>query len=306
MNDDPKLSLHVTRAAQIYQLLAVGQYERAKELAAQQISDAPDDPSSYVALVSVLMRERNHDGAIAAANRAIELAPEWAGAWRMRATALYQAGRFAESEASIIEAIRLEPDDAGAFTFYARLLHVTGKNEKALELVRIALELDPDDDDAQRLYAALLHEVHPKRWKISEEAARRAIELNPDDADGYAILGLLVMTRRQFDEAEGLFRTALELEPFNQLALRGLAEVVMGKNLFYKPFLGYALLMQRLGDGAQFMVVGSIWAFASVLSRSVKDPASTIITIAYLALCAYTWFATPIMRAILRRNYPWI
>jgi len=306
MSDDPRLGLLVNRTAQIHHLLAVGQIALAKELAAQQIAEAPDDPSSYVALVSVMLHEHNSEGAIAAADEAIRRAPEWAGAWRVRATALYQAGRFAESEASIIEAIRIEPDEAIAFAFYAKLLHRTDKKEKALELVRIAMELDSDDDDAHRLYATLLHEVHPKRWKISEEAARRAIELNPEEADGYAILGMLVMTRRQFGEAEQLFRSALEIEPWNQLALRGLAEVVMGKNLFYKPFLGYALLMERMGEGMQFMVVGSLWAFVSVLLAATNEPASTFITIGYLALCAYTWFATPIMRAILRRKYPWI
>lgn len=310
MDDDqstePRLSMFVSRASQIRQLLAVGQVTRAKELAAQQIADAPDDPSSYLSLVSILLREGDANGAIAAAEEAVRLDPEYAVAWQLRASALFRGGRFAAAEESLLEAIRLEPDEAVYFERYAQMLSFCGRNAQALEIVQVALELDPDDESAHALFASLLHQVHPTRWRVSEEAARRAIELNPEDADSFAILGVLLMSQRKFAEAEEHFRTALQLDAMNQLALRGLGQVVMAKNILYRPFMGYALMMERLGAGVQFMVVGSLWAIASVLRAATAEPVSTFVTVGYLALCAYTWFATPIVRAILKRKYPWI
>jgi hypothetical protein len=148
--------------------------------------------------------------------------------------------------------------------------------------------------------------VHPSKWRVSEEAARRAVELNPEDADSFAILGTIVLFTRRYDEAERHFRTSLELDPMNTLALRGLAQLVMRKNVLYRPFLQYALMMQRFGAGIQLMIVGSMWALASMLRAVAQPPLTDVVTFGYLGLCAYTWFATPIMRAILRRRYAWL
>lgn len=310
MSDDDRepTPIELGRFARVEHLLAVGQVVRAREIAAEAIAADPEDPRNFASMARVLMELGENDGAIDAAAGAIQLAPEWPSAWRVHALALFGAGRFAESERSILEAIRLDPEDASLFQIYARVLSLCGRPADALEFARRALELDPDDETAHHLFAALLHEVHPSRWKLSEEMAVRAVGLNPDDADAYAVLGAIVLTRRRYDEAEGHFRTALEIEPHNRLALEGLAQVLMARNWFYKPFLSYQLLMMRLGMGAQLMVVASLWAIVSVLNASVvtSGGGSTLLVAGYFAFCMYTWFATPITRAILRRRYSWL
>lgn len=294
--------------ARVEHLLAVGQVARAREMAVQQIAAEPSDPRSYVSLARVLLRSDEPEPAIAAAAQAIELAPEWPAAWSIHASALLAAGRFARCEESLLQAIQLDPEESSLFQMYARVLSLCGRPKEALEYARHALELDPDDESAHHLFAALLHRVHPSQWKISEELAERAVGLNPDDADSYAILGAILFTRRRFDEAEQHFRTALELEPDNRLAIEGLAEVVMAKNWFYKPFLSYQLTMMRLGTAAQLLVVASMWAIVSIVNTAFVETegASNILTFGYLGFCAYTWFAVPITRAILRRRYPWL
>jgi tetratricopeptide (TPR) repeat protein len=138
---------------------------------------------------------------------------------------------------------------------------------------------------------------------VSEDAARRAVALNPEDADSYAVLGAILATHREFREAEEHFRTALTIEPHNRLALEGLALILMAQRWWYRPFLSYQLLMMRLGMGAQLLVVGSVWALFSLINATYP---STALTIGYLSFCAYTWFAAPITRAILRRKYSWL
>lgn len=228
-------------------------------------------------------------------------------AWALLSLALLRLGRFAESETAILEAIRLEPDVAYLFVRYARLLWTCRRGEEALALVTRALELDSDDEEAHALFAALLHDVKPSKWRLSEEAARRAVALDPDDGDGFAILGTILLSQRRWNEAEECFRSALELEPHNRLAIDGLAHVVMGKNALYRPFLAYALMMRKLGTGAQLLVVGTLWALVSLTTALMRDsPAASFVTIVYLGLCAYTWFAEPVTRAILRRKYSWL
>lgn len=308
-DDEPEeVRLEIGRRGAIDHLLAIGQYERAKELAAQLIADEPHDPASWLALARVHLSASDAAPAVEAAAEAIRIAPDWGAAWMTHTFALLRAGRFADAETSVREAIRLEPDESGMFLLYARLLSACGREAEALAMAREALELDPDDEEAHQLFAALLIEVKPSQWRLSEEAARRAVALDPDDSDGFAILGSIVMTQRRYPEAEEHFRTALELDPHNRLALRGLAQMTMAKHWIYRPFLGYALAMSRLGIGAQLLVVAGLWAIVSVLLGVYGDvePWSTVIVIVYTAIVLYTWFATPVMRAILKRKYPWI
>lgn len=305
-DDAADLRVVISPAAHIEHLLAIGQLERAKEVAAKQISEDPNEPAAYLAMSRVLLQLREAGAAIAAAEEAVKLAPDWASAWSVRSTALYVAGRFAAAEESILRAIELEPDAPYFFENYARILQYCGREAKALDLTQRALELDPDDEYAHRMFAALLHSVKPSQWRVSEEAAQRALELDPEDSDNFAVLGMIKMSRRQYREAEELFRTALELNPNNAFALRGLAQVVMAKHILYKPFLSYALFMSRVGAGVQLMIVGSLWAFAQVLYVLTTSTWHDVVTFGYLALCAYTWFAAPITRAILKRQYPWL
>jgi tetratricopeptide (TPR) repeat protein len=308
-DDDREVTpIEIGRLARVEHLLAVGQVVRARQLALDQISADPEDARSYIALARVHLQSGEHEAAVAAAEQAIRLAPEWPAVWRVHAAALFASGRFAATEKSVLEAIRLDPDDGSLFQMYARVLSLCGRSKEALQWAERALELDPDDETAHHLFAALLCEVHPSKWKVSEELARRAVSLNPEDADSFAVLGAILVTRRQFEEAEQHFRTALSLEPNNRLALEGLAQIVMGKNLLYKPFLSYQLTMMRLGVGAQLLVVASLWAIVSMTHAVLADNdlASTIVTFVYFAFCAYTWFALPVTRAILRRKYPWL
>jgi tetratricopeptide (TPR) repeat protein len=307
-NDDSRVRIELSPAAAVEQLLSVGQIRRARELAAETVSENPDDPLSYFVLGRVLLAMSDAKGAFVALEQALEREPEWDAAWALYASALFRLGRFKEAERSIIEAIRLSPDRASFFNEYARFLSWCGKKEKALELARRAIELDPDDEDAHQLFASLLHQVSPSKWQLSEEAARRAVSLNPDDADGLAILGALVLTQRRYQEAEELFRSALEIAPHNPLALEGLAQLVMRKNVLYRPFLSYALIMRKLGTAAQVLVVFSLWAIVSLLRATLLKgtTASSIVLLVYFAFAVYTWFAEPAMRAILRRKYHWL
>jgi tetratricopeptide (TPR) repeat protein len=307
-DDREATPIHIGRFALIEHLLAIGQTRRARELAADAIAANPNDASNFASMAGVLLELNENEGATNAAAQAIQLDPEWPSAWRVHALALFASGRFADAEKSLIESIRLDPEDGSLFQIYARMLSSCGRPAEALEHARHALELDPDDEAAHHLFAALLHRVRPSQWKISEEMAMRAVGLNPDDADSFAVLGAIVLTRRRYGEAEGHFRTALEIEPQNRLAIEGLAQVVMAKNWLYKPFMSYQLMMMRLGMGAQLLVVASVWAFVSIVNAAFlpDGPASTLLTAGYLAFCVYTWFAMPVTRAILRRRYPWL
>ena len=293
-------------------LLAVGQKRRAREAAVRLVAEAPDDPLSQLVLSQVLASLQELDAAQAAADEAVRLAPDADGAHAQRARVLLQSGRFAEAERAVAEALRLDPADPDTHLLRAHLLLVCERHAAALEAAEQALTLAPDDADAHRVRAIALLRTAPRDWEISQASARRAVELDPDDADAHAVLGFVHLQAHRVDEAEERFRAALTLDPNRALALRGLGEALMARSPAYRPFLRFSMFLQNAGPGVQLAVIAGLWALVNAtvpVLRAAPAPfpaAAGPLQGSYLALCAYTWFVTPVTRFVLARRYPWL
>jgi hypothetical protein len=113
-------------------------------------------------------------------------------------------------------------------------------------------------------------------------------------------------------EAEERFRAALTLDPGNPLARRGLAEALMARTPLYRPFLRYSLFMEGAGPGGRLAVIAGLWALVNAAVPLLRAGARPLpgmaapVEAVYLAFCAYTWFAAPVTRLLLSRQYPWL
>ena len=296
---------------QVQALLAVGQVQRALDLARSMVAADPANPNAMIVLSMVHRRRSDADAAIDAAREAVRLAPDNDAPHHQLALSLFQKGRFSEAEASMLRALELDPHFAPYHEILARMLTSCTRFVPALRAVERALELDPELPTAHELRAQLLLAVHHKHWSLSEEAARRALQLDPGDPDAHAVMGQLMLRARRAGEAEARFREALRLEPGNALALSGLAEVVMGRRWYYRPFLRFSSWISARGLGTAVAVILGAWVVYSALSGMMAGRAEyatldQALTVAYLGLCAYTWFATPVTRWILAREFPWL
>jgi tetratricopeptide (TPR) repeat protein len=313
LEDEPEEALGLVEAAgQVSRLLAVGQQARAREIAAGLVARAPDDPSAHFVLSQVLAAVGDLEPAQAAADEVVRLAPDGDQGHAQRARVLLLRGRFATAERALVEALALDPSDPGTHLLRARLLWTCERNAPALDAVEAALRLDPDDPDAHQLRALLLLKTAPRQWKVSEETARRALELDPDDANGHAVLGSVFLQAGRLPEAEERFRAALSIDPKNALALRGLAEALIAQSPLFRPILRLSLFLQGAGPGVQLATIAGVWALVSALLpllQAAPPPwpaAAGPLQVGYLAFCAYTWFVTPVTRALLARRYPWL
>jgi tetratricopeptide (TPR) repeat protein len=312
MTEDRTSGLQIGDAfAQIHQLLAVGQNRRACELATALVAQDPENGFALLVLSQVLVSIGDLEAAARFADQAVEREPEDDQCHFQRAIVLRRLGRFADSEKAVLVAIGLDPDFGPYHLFYAALLENCGRSRQAFVAVGRSLELDPDSSAAHQLFAKLVLEVRPRDFGISEEAARRSVELDPEDADAHAIYGLVKLQRGLVAEAEECFQAALELDANNSLALAGLAETVMGQSWLYKPFLSYSLFMMRSGMAFQLVFVAGVWVIGSSIMAALSGrknmaPLCDLVYYGNLAFCAYTWFARPITRWILSRQYPWL
>lgn len=176
-----------TRVRLIYLLAAMyrgeGELAKADELIERTASESPDDPQVYLVLAAYRSRKGNLDGALEAANRAVELAPDDKRAKLQKAEILMELGYRGDREGGVEEARALldgilaaEPTNPGALLADAKLRLGAGDSTGAIAAVQKALEARP-------------------QW-----------------AQAHYLLGLAYGSRRDFAEARNQLAQALEID----------------------------------------------------------------------------------------------
>ena len=89
------------------------------------------------------MSARRLAEALAAFDRVVELAPDYAEGWNKRATLHYLRGNYVASVDDIERALDLEPRHFGALSGLAMVSLAIGEEERALDAFEAALAIHP-------------------------------------------------------------------------------------------------------------------------------------------------------------------
>jgi adenylate cyclase len=117
----------------------------AKELAQKALAVDDSLPLPHLLLSDFYVIKREHDKAIAEAERAVALDPSGSAAYSTYARVLNFAGRSEEAIPLFQKAIRLSPNaDAVTFIFYGDALRVTGRFEEAVSALKKGIQRAPD------------------------------------------------------------------------------------------------------------------------------------------------------------------
>lgn len=119
------------------------------------------------------------------------------------------------------EAVRTGPRDPEAHGRLAMLLHAYGFLDAAASSYEDAQALAPDDARWHRLDAHRAAEAGDESEALAK--ARRAVEIDARSVAARTTLGELELRRGHLEESRSHFRSALEGEPDNVPALRGMA-----------------------------------------------------------------------------------
>src|SRR5687767_2250165 len=95
------------------QLIAVRRLDRAERELARWPSMHPEDAQGHALMARTLTLAGRGGEALAAADEAVRLAPDWAHPHFVRTLALEELDRHEESELSMREALSLAPNHAG-------------------------------------------------------------------------------------------------------------------------------------------------------------------------------------------------
>jgi adenylate cyclase len=129
--------------------------QEAESLARQAVKLDEQEPVGHMALGGVLLWQRNHDGALAEVNRALELDPNYAQAYAFIGMVLMYAGRAAESLEPFATAMRLDPHYSNMLLHLLAQAHFSlGQYEAAITHLLERISRNPDTDASRMLLAA--------------------------------------------------------------------------------------------------------------------------------------------------------
>lgn len=182
----------------------------------------PDAPDALAALVPGYMAAYRLAEADTLSKTWVELRPESADAWRLRADILVRLGWRAEARDAAREAVRVAPHDRAVRVRLARLLLDTNQPpDEVAGVLGPVVEAAPDDAEALLLLAAARRD----QGKADEAAALVGPLTAGPNPNPRALLlrGKLLLDEGKADDALPFLRRAVERDPFEPEPLFTLA-----------------------------------------------------------------------------------
>lgn len=152
------------------------------------------------------LRTGHSSEAVTWLRKAVEIDPEFGGAWVNLGVALRREGDVRGAEAAYRKALEVDPETSSAYSNLAALLRTRGKDTEAAGLLAIAANVDRRNPFS---YIAL-GDLSFAQGRLEEARRfyRQALRLRGEDAEVYAALGLVALAAGDVGEASKWLRKA--------------------------------------------------------------------------------------------------
>lgn len=269
--------------------LEVAQPQRA--LDALAAAPAVDDPETWALRGWALVDLDRYADAAEVARDALGTWPGDVGFLRLLAVAEALADRLADAEQAVLAALRIDPDDPHLLCTYADTLMRGRQLRKARAVLDLAERADPDDVLVVRMRLNLAY--LEGRDRDARAHAEELLGRNADDYQGQVMLGALDLEKLKLRSAGARFGSAVRTDPSRSAGVAGARTVSLLRSPAYWPLLPF----ERFG-AAPTWVVAVVLIFG--LQAAGLRTASAIVAGVWIALCVYSWVATPILQRRMR------
>lgn len=183
-----------------------GRRERAIELCLQRLDITPDDSATRKTVTNLLDEVGRPREALAHLDHVIRHNPT-AEVWKERAKILQEQNDVAGALAAAEQAVELAPNDADSLNALGHMLASLGQHERAAEMFHKATEIEPES--ALFWYNLGTAWRVLRRIEEASQALQKAVEVDPEFAKAFNSLGGLALQSGHEQEAIAWFRRAI-------------------------------------------------------------------------------------------------
>jgi tetratricopeptide (TPR) repeat protein len=189
---------------------ALRQAQAACEAALEQ---RPDDALVLEQLAELKQAQTNYAGAVAAAERSLDLLPSNPESWMLLGLALAQEEKFADAAGAFQRVFVLDPEAVWGRHNLALCLEKLGRRDEAVAQFKRALAIKPQFGTSWLALGQLYDDMG--RHDEAAQCFRAALTNRLNRADHLAMLARFCVSRNWFDAAATNFADALALSPFD-------------------------------------------------------------------------------------------
>ncbi len=220
-----RADLPLARSVRGVTLVLTGQTEAGlAECAAAATSGGQDEFGCQTILARALAETGDHAGSVAALGRALELVPDHAEVLAIRGVSRRELDDLEGAWADVERALELQPECLRARLERAELRHESGDDDGALSDVRAAEALAPNGEPLRWVGETLVVIGRPAE---AAEAYARLLADSPNDLPTLRARAGALDRAGDLETARATYEHALELEPEDVAALRGLASLIV-------------------------------------------------------------------------------
>ncbi len=152
------------------------------------------------------LRAGNAVEALGWLRKAVEIDPDFAGAWVNLGVALRRQGDVAGAEAAYRKALEIAPQTSSAYSNLASILRMRGRDTEAAALLALAANADNRNPFSYIALGDL--SMAQGRLQEAQRFYRQALRLHREDAEIYAALGLVALASGDTGQARKWLRRA--------------------------------------------------------------------------------------------------
>ncbi|WP_127108393.1 tetratricopeptide repeat protein [Pararhodobacter zhoushanensis] len=192
-------------------LRLLGDYVNSLELSEKILSDRPNHRPSLLACIDTNAHARNFDGALAAAERAVERLPDDAQLLTRRGVMLRHLNRLDESRAILSTVVDTFPEDVAARHELAITLRLLGEHDRSLEMTQSILTRHPDHRPS--LLASVDANVQSGNVEAALVAVDKALESIPNDRQLLTKRGIVLRQLKRLSESKSVLSAVVDAYP---------------------------------------------------------------------------------------------
>ncbi len=200
----------------------MNQSEKAIAFFEQAIKISPQNPNYYNSLSSALQNVKRYDRALAAINRAIEIAPR--SSWYSNRGNIYSdLKKWDLALADYNQALTLNPNNSRAYIARADVYEERKEWDLALADYNRAIEIDANFAAAYRSRGSFY--TDRKQWDLALADFNKAITIDPNDPNSYEMRGIFYIFQSEEELAIADLTKAIEINPYSVVtySMRGFA-----------------------------------------------------------------------------------